>query len=58
VKMVMAVIRPHKLAEVRQALAQIGVVGMTVSEVRGHGRQRGQVERYRERSMSWTCCRR
>jgi nitrogen regulatory protein PII len=42
-----AVIRPHKLAEVRQALAQIGVVGMTVSEVRGHGRQRGQVERYR-----------
>jgi nitrogen regulatory protein PII len=47
VKMVMAVIRPHKLAEVRQALAQIGVVGMTVSEVRGHGRQRGQVERYR-----------
>jgi nitrogen regulatory protein P-II len=47
VKMVMAVIRPHKLNEVRQALAQIGVVGMTVSEVRGHGRQRGQVERYR-----------
>ncbi len=47
VKMVMAVIRPHKLAEVRQALAQIGIVGMTVSEVRGHGRQRGQVERYR-----------
>jgi nitrogen regulatory protein PII len=47
VKMVMAVIRPHKLAEVRQALAQIGVVGMMVSEVRGHGRQRGQVERYR-----------
>ena len=47
VKMVMAVIRPHKLAEVRNALAQIGVVGMTVSEVRGHGRQRGQVERYR-----------
>jgi nitrogen regulatory protein PII len=47
VKMVMAVIRPHKLAEVRQALAQIGIVGMTVSEVRGHGRQRGQMERYR-----------
>ncbi|MCS7223853.1 MAG: P-II family nitrogen regulator [Armatimonadetes bacterium] len=46
-KMLVAVIRPHKLAEVRNALAQVGVVGMTVSEVRGHGRQRGQVERYR-----------
>ncbi len=46
-KMVMAVIRPHKLAEVRHALAQVGIVGMTVTEVRGHGRQRGQVERYR-----------
>jgi nitrogen regulatory protein PII len=46
-KMIVAVIRPHRLQEVKDALAQIGVSGMTVTEVRGHGRQRGHVERYR-----------
>jgi nitrogen regulatory protein P-II 1 len=42
-----AVIQPHKLDEVREALKAIGVDGMTVSEVRGHGRQKGHTEVYR-----------
>jgi nitrogen regulatory protein PII len=46
-KLVMAVIRPHKLQEVKNALSEIGLAGLTVTEVRGHGRQRGQVEKYR-----------
>ncbi len=46
-KMITAVIRPHKLQDVKAALASIGVVGMTVTDVRGCGRQKGHVERYR-----------
>ncbi|MBZ5495902.1 MAG: P-II family nitrogen regulator [Acidobacteriia bacterium] len=46
-KMVLAVIRPHRLQDVKEALADVGVVGMTVTDVRGAGRQKGQVERYR-----------
>jgi nitrogen regulatory protein P-II 2 len=46
-KMVFAVIRPHRLQDVKEALADVGVVGMTVTDVRGSGRQKGQVERYR-----------
>jgi nitrogen regulatory protein P-II 2 len=46
-KLVIAVIKPFKLDEVRDALAGIGVQGMTVSEVRGFGRQKGQTEIYR-----------
>lgn len=46
-KMVVAVIAPSKLEDVRQALAGIGIEGMTVTEVRGFGRQRGQREIYR-----------
>ncbi|NWG11999.1 MAG: P-II family nitrogen regulator [Acidobacteria bacterium] len=46
-KMIAAVIRPHRLQDVKEALADIGVVGLTVTDVRGAGRQRGQVERYR-----------
>ncbi|NJM95407.1 MAG: P-II family nitrogen regulator [Acaryochloridaceae cyanobacterium CSU_5_19] len=42
-----AIIRPFKLDEVKIALVNAGVVGMTVSEVRGFGRQKGQTERYR-----------
>ena len=42
-----AIIRPFKLEDVKIALVNSGIVGMTVSEVRGFGRQRGQVERYR-----------
>ena len=46
-KKVEAIIRPFKLDEVKIALVNAGVVGMTVSEVRGFGRQNGQTERYR-----------
>ena len=46
-KLVIAVIKPHKLAEVRDALAPLGVAGMTVTECRGFGRQKGQPEIYR-----------
>tara|TARA_B100000700_G_C14222738_1_gene480017 strand:- start:105 stop:443 length:339 start_codon:yes stop_codon:yes gene_type:complete len=46
-KKVEAIIRPFKLEDVKVALVNAGVVGMTVSEVRGFGRQKGQVERYR-----------
>ena len=46
-KLVTAVIKPFKLDDVKQALHDIGVAGMTVSEVQGHGRQRGHTEVYR-----------
>ncbi len=46
-KYIIAVIKPFKLDEVRQALAGVGVAGMTVSEVKGFGRQKGQTEIYR-----------
>ena len=46
-KLVMAVIKPFKLEEVREALTPLGVEGMTVSEVKGFGRQKGQAEIYR-----------
>lgn len=46
-KMVMAVIKPHKLDAVREALTGMGVDGMTVTEVRGYGRQKGHTEIYR-----------
>ena len=46
-KKVEAIIRPFKLEDVKLALDNAGIVGMTVSEVRGFGRQKGQVERYR-----------
>ena len=46
-KMIMAVIKPFKLDDVHQALNKLGVEGMTVSEVKGFGRQKGQTEIYR-----------
>ena len=46
-KYIIAVIQPHRLDAVREALAAIGVQGLTVSEVRGFGRQKGQTEIYR-----------
>ena len=46
-KKIEAIIRPFKLEDVKIALVNSGIVGMTVSEVRGFGRQTGQVERYR-----------
>jgi nitrogen regulatory protein P-II 2 len=46
-KLVMAIIKPFKLDAVREALTEIGVQGLTVSEVKGFGRQKGQTEIYR-----------
>jgi len=46
-KYVVAIIKPFKLEEVREALNAVGVAGMTVSEARGFGRQKGQTEIYR-----------
>ena len=46
-KLVMAIIKPFKLDDVREALTEIGIQGMTVSEVKGFGRQKGQTEIYR-----------
>ena len=46
-KMVMAIIKPFKLDDVREALADIGVAGITVTEVKGFGRQKGHTELYR-----------
>jgi nitrogen regulatory protein PII len=46
-KMILSIIRPHRLQEVKEALGAIGVAGLTVTDVRGAGRQKGQVERYR-----------
>jgi nitrogen regulatory protein P-II 1 len=47
VKLVTAIIKPHKLDEVKEALRSAGVAGLTVSEVRGYGRQLGHTEIYR-----------
>ena len=64
-KLIMAIIKPFKLDEVRQALLPIGVEGMTVTEAKGFGRQKGQTAIYRGaeydgglrlRSGDW-CCR-
>lgn len=46
-KMIMAIIQPFKLDAVREALAGVGVQGLTVTEVKGFGRQKGQTEIYR-----------
>ncbi|MBB1441512.1 P-II family nitrogen regulator, partial [Shewanella sp. SG41-4] len=46
-KKVEAIIKPFKLDDVREALAEIGITGMTVSEVKGFGRQKGHTELYR-----------
>jgi nitrogen regulatory protein P-II 2 len=47
VKLIIAVIKPFKLDDVREALTALGVTGMTVTEVKGFGRQKGQTEIYR-----------
>jgi nitrogen regulatory protein PII len=46
-KLVMAIIKPFKLDEARKALTELGLQGMTVTEVKGYGRQRGHTELYR-----------
>ncbi len=54
-KMIIAIIQPYRVDAVREALTEVGVEGLTVSEVRGYGRQRGQKEIYRgaEYSVSY-----
>jgi nitrogen regulatory protein P-II 2 len=46
-KLIVAIIQPHRLDSVRKALTDIGIHGMTITEVRGYGRQRGHTEIYR-----------
>ena len=46
-KKIEAIIQPHKLEDVKEALKNVGVDGMTISDVRGHGRQKGHKEVYR-----------
>jgi nitrogen regulatory protein P-II 2 len=46
-KFIVAIVKPHKLDDVRDALTEIGIEGLTVSEVKGYGRQKGQTEIYR-----------
>ena len=46
-KLITAVVKPFKLEEVREALAEVGVTGLTVTEVKGFGRQKGHTELYR-----------
>jgi nitrogen regulatory protein PII len=55
-KLIIAIIQPHRLDHVREALTAIGIAGMTVSEVRGYGRQKGHTEIYRgaEYTISFT----
>jgi len=54
-KLIIAIIQPYRIDSVREALTEMGVEGLTVSEVRGYGRQRGQKEIYRgaEYSVSY-----
>lgn len=51
-KLITAVIKPFKLDEVRQAVADIGIQGVTVTEVHGYGRQKGDAESYRDAEYS------
>src|SRR5215475_173559 len=46
-KLVMAIVRPHKLEDVKKALNEIGILGMSISEIRGFGRTGGKTEIYR-----------
>ena len=46
-KFIIAIIKPHKLDDVREALSEIGITGMTATEVKGFGRQKGHTELYR-----------
>ena len=46
-KLITAIIKPFKLEEVRDALSRVGVLGMTITEVKGYGRQKGHTELYR-----------
>lgn len=57
-KLITSIIKPFKLDEVRESLAEVGVTGLTVTEVKGFGRQKGHTELYRSakrsyRTLSW-----
>lgn len=54
-KFIIAIIKPFKLDTVREALSGIGIAGMTVTEVKGFGRQKGQTEIYRAPNTPPTC---
>ena len=57
-KLLTAIIKPFKLDDVREALSEVGVQGMTVTEVRGFGRQKGHTELYRGAEYVVDFCRR
>ena len=56
-KKIEAIIQPFKIDDVKDALVGIGIDGMTISEVRGHGRQKGHTEVYRGQEYKSTCSR-
>jgi nitrogen regulatory protein PII len=51
-KLVMAIVRPSKVEEIKDALAKLSISGMTITEVRGHGRQKGHAAIYRGKEYS------
>ena len=51
-KLIKAIVRPNKVDEVREALEKMGIAGMTVTEVRGHGKQKGHTAIYRGKEYS------
>jgi nitrogen regulatory protein P-II 1 len=53
-KLIMAIVRPSKVEEVKDALARLNISGMTITEVRGHGRQKGHTAVYRGHEYSVT----
>lgn len=53
-KLIMAIVRPSKVEEVKDALAKLNISGMTITEVRGHGRQKGHTAVYRGQEYSVT----
>jgi nitrogen regulatory protein P-II 2 len=55
-KLVTVVIKPFKLEDVREALSSMGIQGLTVTEVKGFGRQKGHAELYRGRNTALTFC--
>jgi nitrogen regulatory protein P-II 2 len=55
-KFIIAIIKPFKLDEVREALGALGVAGMTVSEVKGFGRQKGRPKSIAARNIPRICC--
>ena len=55
-KKIEAIIKPFKMEEVKDALAKIGISGMTVVEAKGYGRQKGHTEIYRAANTRWIFC--